>query len=180
MRSDKEASELAKRGEKGDDFWRRFSMVVKDEGTKREKTSAWLRKTQNGTTSLSRWVWIIGVILVIAAAGGIGLGWYMSHKAPDHYQPTAVGGSANESGVTSAVKPVGSNGATAKSSLHVTPTNTVARRAEAPAPTALKIQAGLPDWMVEKRAIEAETVKIQAVAPAWMQNSRKRHSNRHH
>lgn len=37
MRSDKEASELAKRGEKGDDFWRRFSMVVKDEGTKREK-----------------------------------------------------------------------------------------------------------------------------------------------
>lgn len=33
MRAQKEDLPLARRGQKGDDFWRRFSMVVKEEGS---------------------------------------------------------------------------------------------------------------------------------------------------
>lgn len=181
MRGDKEESMLPKRGERGDDFWRRFSMVVKDEGTKKEKTSAWLRKTNSGNSSYATWVWIVGIILVIAAAGGIGLGWYVSHKAPDHYQPTAIGGSANESGQTTSLKPVGSEGATAKSSIQmVTPTNTVARR-DVPEPTpdpeaVVRINPDVPEWMLGKREeLELpQIVKIEPDVPEWMQSAGKR------
>lgn len=119
---------LPKRGEKGDDFWRRFSMVIREESSKKgpEKTSVWLRKTQSGTNSLSRWVWIIGLLLLACIAGGIGLGWYIAHNNTSHNAPTVIGGGVNEKAtpVTSSVsmKPGVS------SSPHVSPTNTVARR----------------------------------------------------
>ena len=86
MRSETEDTVLPRRGQKGDDFWRRFSMVVKEDmatpsGQKQRygfplgdafldaHTSAllsiWLRKTQSGTTRMSRWVWIVGITLLI-------------------------------------------------------------------------------------------------------------------
>ena len=37
MRGDKEGTLLPSRGERGDDFWRRFSMVVKDKGAQKER-----------------------------------------------------------------------------------------------------------------------------------------------
>ncbi|RDB15212.1 hypothetical protein Hypma_004709 [Hypsizygus marmoreus] len=134
MRGDKEETLLPSRGQRGDDFWRRFSMVVKEENKKpsTQKESSWLKKTRGGTMRLSRWVWIIGVILLLCIGAAIGIGWYASHKAPDHQQPTAFGGSANEAAVTTSsagVKPsVLPNGATS-SIKHVSPTHTVARRA---------------------------------------------------
>ncbi|KAF5367791.1 hypothetical protein D9615_010504 [Tricholomella constricta] len=128
MRSDKEETLLPSRGEKGDDFWRRFSMVAKEENKKpaTQKTSPWLRKTQSGSTRLSRWVWIVGLILLVIIGGAIGIGWYVSHKSPDHQQPTAIGGSANEAATavpTSSIK-IDASGSTIK---HVTPTHTVKR-----------------------------------------------------
>lgn len=136
MRGDTEETLLPKRGERGDDFWRRFSMVAKQESTKspNHKTSAWLRKTQNGKNRLAVWVWVVGVVLILAAAGGIGLGWYFSHNSPSHQQPTAFGGSADQSQSpsSSTVKSVGTGSAGVKTSLHVSPTNTVARRALEP------------------------------------------------
>ncbi|KAF8073493.1 hypothetical protein FPV67DRAFT_1576119 [Lyophyllum atratum] len=129
MRGNFEETLLPTRGEKGDDFWRRFSMVAKEENQKptTQKTSVWLSKTQSGSTRLSRWVWIVGLILLICIGGAIGIGWYVSHNKPGHQQPTVFGGSANEVATNTATTAVstGANGSTIR---HVTPTHTVARR----------------------------------------------------
>ncbi|KAF5369577.1 hypothetical protein D9758_002486 [Tetrapyrgos nigripes] len=129
MRGQKEDTTLPSRGERGDDFWRRFSMVVKEENKKpsQSKTSMWLKKTQSGTNRMSRLLFCIGIFLVIIAAGAIGLGWWAAHNDDSHNQPTAIGGSAQEAGhSTSSVNAGGT--ASVQSSLHVSPTNTVARR----------------------------------------------------
>lgn len=135
MRGNSEDNLLPRRGDKGDDFWRRFSMVAKDE-TSGGRESSWLAKTRSGTTRLSRLVWIIGMLLMTCVATGIGVGWYFSHKNPSNQQPAAIGGSANEK-FSSSISAPSSTSVTSvvSSSRHVSPTNTVARRAGYPEPT---------------------------------------------
>jgi len=136
MRGNSEETLLPSRGEKGDDFWRRFSIVAKEESKKPYalKESSWLRKTRSGSNRLSRWVWVISVFLLLLIAGGIGVGLYFSSHSPGHQQPTAIGGSADNLAssvpVVSSAKKTASGSAkgTASSILHVSPTNTVARR----------------------------------------------------
>lgn len=125
IRGGSEDNLIGKRGEKGDDFWRRFSIVARDE----KKTSSWLMKTQNGSSKLSRWVWFVGMAFLILIAAGIGIGWYISHKSPSNTAPKAIGGSANET--MSPTSTHASVAVSSSSSLHVSPTNTVARRNEA-------------------------------------------------
>jgi len=129
IRGNSEDNLLPKRGERGDDFWRRFSMVAKEE----KKPSSWLIKTQGGNSRLSRWVWVIGMLLLIGVGAGIGLWYHISHSTPSHQQPTAVGGSADET--DSQVSPKSGDQASS-SSPYVTPTYTLARRASdaTPAP----------------------------------------------
>ncbi|KAI0304379.1 hypothetical protein B0F90DRAFT_1815717 [Multifurca ochricompacta] len=137
LRGNSEEKLLPRRGEKGDDFWRRFSMVAREENKVpySQKQSAWLRKTQDGTSRMSRWLWVIGLILLACAGLGIGVGWYISHKSPPHQDPTAFGGGANYgTGVTNSQQVGGSGTGSHISSPHVTPTNTVARRAAFPDP----------------------------------------------
>ncbi|TFK73648.1 hypothetical protein BDN72DRAFT_761361 [Pluteus cervinus] len=132
IRGNSEETLLPKRGEQGDDFWRRFSMVAKEPNSNKE--SAWLKQTQARSNSLSRWVWITGICLLLAIGAGAGLGWYFTHNKPAHQQPTAIGGSASETvgGTVPIVGPTGSKGATGAASssqvFHVTPTHTVQRR----------------------------------------------------
>lgn len=128
MRGNSEGVTLPKRGERGDDFWRRFSVIAKDEN--RKSSSSWLKKTQNGTTRLSRWVWIIGMLLAICAAAAIGLGVWISHNSASHQQPVVIGGSADNAATESITdtSAVGKGTASVATSLHVSPTNTVARR----------------------------------------------------
>ncbi|THH19094.1 hypothetical protein EW146_g2016 [Bondarzewia mesenterica] len=140
MRGNSEETLIPKRGEKGDDFWRRFSMIAKEENKKpyAQKKSAWLRKTENGTNRLSRWVWIIGFFLLVCIGLASGLGWYATHNKPAHQQPKVFGGSENET-LTSAGTATGAvKGsvvtASSSSSPHVSPTNTVARREASPDP----------------------------------------------
>ncbi|KAF8478200.1 hypothetical protein DFH94DRAFT_754356 [Russula ochroleuca] len=141
MRGNSEEKLLPRRGEKGDDFWRRFSMVVREESRKpsSQKQSAWLRETQSGANRMSIWVWIIGLLIFSCAGLGIGLGWYLAHKAPPHQDPGAIGGHAND-GTTTTSSPAiqGATGTGALLSLsptpHVTPTNTVEKRAVFPDP----------------------------------------------
>ncbi|EMD31411.1 hypothetical protein CERSUDRAFT_119792 [Gelatoporia subvermispora B] len=128
LRGEKEETLLPRRGQRGDDFWRRFSMVAKEENTKPYNQSAWLRNTQNGTTRLARWVWFVGLALLILIGGAIGLGWWASHNSTTPSSPTAIGGSANEKlqGVSSSAPAAGAT--PSSTSLHVSPTYTVARR----------------------------------------------------
>jgi hypothetical protein len=147
MRGNSEDFLLPKRGEKGDDFWRRFSMVAHVEKSQ-HKESTWLKKTRNGSSRLSRWVWFISICLLLSIAGAVVIGWYVSHNKPSNQQPVSLGGDADEAGASSMpanisgtasvqAKGVASSSSSA-SSLHVSPTNTVARRAAYPdpAPTA--------------------------------------------
>jgi len=117
--------------------------MVAKEGANSGRESSWLVKTQSGTTSLSRWVWITGVFLVVCIAGGIGAGWYFTHNNPSNQQPEVFGGSADE-GITSSSTSSSSSVPvrSGSSSPHVSPTNTVARRAgyPQPAPTGIPFQ----------------------------------------
>lgn len=85
LRGNSEEKLIPRRGERGDDFWRRFSMVAREESRKPYSQkqrydcsraivttvtnvhialfSAWLRKTQGGANRLSIWVWIVGLII---------------------------------------------------------------------------------------------------------------------
>ncbi|TRM64143.1 hypothetical protein BD626DRAFT_583318 [Schizophyllum amplum] len=136
MRSDKEDVLIPRRGQQGDDFWRRFSMVIKEEGSKRpgEKESSWLKKTNNGTSSLSRWVFIIGIILLICAAGAKG------HRRFANEMNTGSG-----DGISSL-----------QSSIRVTPTYTVDRRAMATGANVLSTPKPIrgKDLHVHRRARE--------------------------
>ncbi|KAF8527502.1 hypothetical protein BU17DRAFT_61639 [Hysterangium stoloniferum] len=92
-------------GGKGDEFWRRFSMVAKEEAKTGNKSnikskSAWLRKTESGTTRLAAWVWVVGLLILIAIGGAVGVGWYFTHNKPAP-QPVAIGGSAEQAGTVS-------------------------------------------------------------------------------
>ncbi|KIY45196.1 hypothetical protein FISHEDRAFT_67136 [Fistulina hepatica ATCC 64428] len=98
IRGDGEDVLIPRRGQKGDDFWRRFSMVVHEEQSKRpgEKDSSWLKKTQSGSSRLAKWVLFLGIILVLAVAGAIGLWYYVAHTDSAQTQPSTLGGSADE------------------------------------------------------------------------------------
>ncbi|TEB20920.1 hypothetical protein FA13DRAFT_1800523 [Coprinellus micaceus] len=135
MRSNTEDVLLPRRGEKGDDFWRRFSMVAHLE----EKApggkgggSMWLRKTQSGTSRLSKWVWFIGLILLGAIGAAVGLGVYFTKDKPDHQQPVALSGEVGTQkadGSTSVGKGgSGGTGAAGSTVKHVSPTHTIDAR----------------------------------------------------
>jgi len=103
-------------------------MVAKEE----KKPSSWLIKTQSGSSRLSRWVGVIGLVLLVCAGTGIGIWYYLSHSSSSQEQPTAVGGSANETVGPSSPT---AGGHSSSSSPHVTPTFTLARRDTEPTPT---------------------------------------------
>ncbi|KAF8339601.1 uncharacterized protein EI90DRAFT_3037200 [Cantharellus anzutake] len=88
------------KGKTGDDFWRRFSMVAHEaevNANRKEPSSTWLARTQAKTRTMSRWVWVIGIIVFCAAAAGIGFGVYFGHKRPAHTDPVAFGGKEDNS-----------------------------------------------------------------------------------
>ncbi|KAJ7288092.1 hypothetical protein C8J57DRAFT_1165644 [Mycena rebaudengoi] len=152
MRGEKEETLLprGRRGEKGEQFWRRFSMVAHDADDEK-RPSSWLTKTQGGASRLSRWVWLVGIILVVAAIGGIGLGVYTSQTSNSHKRPEAIGGSAEQgqtvlSTHTTATKSLngsakGGIGGASSTRARVTPTNEVPRRRAAPRQVAPHIVA---------------------------------------
>ncbi|KAG2065308.1 hypothetical protein BDR04DRAFT_1108648 [Suillus decipiens] len=162
IRGGSEDNLMPRRGQNRDDFWRRFSMVAKDE----KKTSSWLIKTQSGSSKLSRWVWFVGMVFLVLIAAGIGIGWYISHKSSSNTTPQAIGGSAEEtmsSTSTHASVPVSS------SSLHVSPTNTVARRNEAePTPA---IHEAVEEFLEEVGQVPAAKLNMPA-SRSW--NHRRR------
>ena len=120
-------------------------MIAKEELAKPRgsKESSWLKKTQSGSSRLNRWVGVVAVLLVMSIVAAVGLGVYFNRNAPGHQQPKVLGGSADEVGSSVASSSASATSVMTKSavgstssSLHVSPTFTVARRVvEEPQPT---------------------------------------------
>jgi hypothetical protein len=135
MRGTADDVPLARRGEKGDEFWRRFSTIIREETAKptNEKTSRWLRKTQDGTSSMSRWVWCIGLMFLLLIGAAAGAGYYFTHQnKPTHEDaPKSLGGPAGDhtNGPQSALTATGTHAPGASgTSAAIHPTFTVARK----------------------------------------------------
>jgi len=126
MRGQAEETPLARRGQRGDDFWRRFSMVVKEDSG-RKSSSSWLTKTQSSSAALSRMVWIVALLLIIIIAGAIGFGVYVSHNSQTTTTPKALGGSEDQ-GSDLQIGSSSSVALTSSTSQHVSPTLTVQKR----------------------------------------------------
>lgn len=133
IRGNSEETLLPGRGEKGDDFWRRFSMVAKEGNERSQKESSWLHQTRNGSARFSRGIWVTAVLIILLIAGGVALGVFMRRNAPSHQQPKVFGGSADSLATSTSVSslaPSGLSSPTASSSLHVSPTLTLKNREE--------------------------------------------------
>jgi len=124
MRGGKEETLLPKRGERGDQFWRRFSMIAKVENN---KSSTWLEKTRGRQSRFSLWVWVLAVFLVLAITGASVLGWYMTRDNADQ-PPTAVGGKENEKAIPTTTSSVVVGNLGGSTRFHVSPTLTVGKR----------------------------------------------------
>ncbi len=87
IRGNSEDLLLPKRGEKGDDFWRRFSMVVKEEQSTRYSRSSWLKKTESGVSRLSTTVWVIGLFLLLVSiqTSTIQMSWHLLTGFPPFF-----------------------------------------------------------------------------------------------
>jgi len=129
MRGEKEETILPKRGENGDQFWRRFSMVAKVEN---DRPSTWLVEANIGQNRFSRWVWVWAIFLVLAIVGASVLGWYMTRNNPSNGTPTAVGGKDNEQPVPTTTSSIVAGNLGGSTRFHVSPTLTIANRAREP------------------------------------------------
>ncbi|KAJ6462039.1 hypothetical protein C8R47DRAFT_1158845 [Mycena vitilis] len=120
--------------DKTDVFWRRFNANAAHQQQPDAEKSSWLEKNEGKSSRHNRTLWIVGFIFVLLAAGGIGIGIFLSFRNPSNAsRPDALGGSADitSAGGIAATVAGGSGGgadaaATTSSALHVTPTNTVA------------------------------------------------------
>ena len=96
---------------------------------------------------------------------------YISSQNTTHNAPKAIGGSANEKLESTSSAVVGEDGAT-KTSYHVSPTHTVARRADddAPAPT------DFPTIPYSPASFSSDRHLVRAVPPS--RHRRALHHNR--
>jgi hypothetical protein len=78
---------------------------------------------------MSRWVWCISIFLLLCIGGAIGVGWYFTHnKTAD--LPLAIGGSANESQLSTLRPTATAAGAGNTSRTLIAPTAVATKRSE--------------------------------------------------
>ncbi|KAJ7625364.1 hypothetical protein DFH06DRAFT_1142257 [Mycena polygramma] len=119
--------------DKTDVFWRRFNANAAHQQQPDAEKSSWLEKNEGKSSRHNRTLWIVGFIFVLLAAGGIGIGIFLSFRNPSNAsRPDTLGGAADitsAGGLAATAAGGGGGGADAaatSSALHVTPTNTVA------------------------------------------------------
>ncbi|CAE6425556.1 unnamed protein product [Rhizoctonia solani] len=178
LRGDKEETLIARRGERGDDFWRRFSMVAKEENAKpvNQKTSHWLKRTEAGKSGFSRCVWVVGILLLLGIAGGVAVGWYVSRSNPDHYRPATLGGSdeqgINGKGTSSVAHSTTSTGGLVK----IVHTST-----SAPAPTATALKRSeISSERLVARAFGQPPVHLGSDLPLAVKKVRQHQQSKRH
>jgi len=148
IRGEREETLLPKRGENGDQFWKRFSMVAKVENN---RPSTWFAETSVGQSRFNRWIWFWTIFLASAIVGASVLGWYMTRNNPSNGTPTAVGGKDNEQPVPTTTSSIVMGNLEGSSRFHVSPTLTVVNRAREPSFTGVVKISGLPPSHQHKR-----------------------------
>ncbi|KAJ7245005.1 hypothetical protein B0H12DRAFT_794136 [Mycena haematopus] len=119
--------------DKSDVFWRRFNASAAQQQLPDAEKSSWLEKYEGKRFQHSRILWIVGIIFVMLAVGGIGIGIYLSFKDNSNTtRPTTIGGAediTSAAGLAATIAGGGGGGngggSTSTSSPHVTPTNTI-------------------------------------------------------
>jgi len=107
LRGNKEETLLARNTPKGAEFWRRFSVVVKEEQRHpgRFFKSNWLTEHQSRSFRMNLCIWVVGLLMLAGIAGGGVLIWFLtSHNSVT--TPKVLGGNAgegNSNGTTSGV-----------------------------------------------------------------------------
>ncbi|KAJ7816966.1 hypothetical protein B0H14DRAFT_1391689 [Mycena olivaceomarginata] len=124
--------------DKSDVFWRRFNASAVQQQLPDAEKSSWLEKTQGKRSQHSRILWVVGIIFVLLAAGGIGIGVFLSfHNSSDATRPSTFGGAQDATSAGAEAATIGggsgsggggSGGLATSSSPHVSPTNTIADR----------------------------------------------------
>jgi len=154
MRGEREETLLPKRGENGDQFWRRFSMVAKVEN---DRPSTWFVKTSGRQSRFSRWVWFWALFFASAIVAASVLGWYMTRNNPSNGTPTAVGGTGNEQPGPTTTSSIVAGNLEDSTRLHVSPTLTVAKRAREPSFTGVVNVSGLRPHLEYKKLRRGHT-----------------------
>jgi hypothetical protein len=99
LRGNSEDTLLSRSTPKGADFWRRFSVVVKEEHdtfNKPGNRSTWLVKHEASASRMRGCVWIVAIVILIAIGGLATLVWFMTHNnAPS--APKTLSGAADPS-----------------------------------------------------------------------------------
>lgn len=101
--------------------------MVVHEGGDRKNTSSWLEKTQSSSNSMTRLVWVIGILLLVIIGGAIGFGIYISHNSTGS-SPRALGGSENQGANYTPSASAAAGNLAVSSTAVVHATNTVAKR----------------------------------------------------
>ncbi|KAJ7367137.1 hypothetical protein DFH08DRAFT_1005320 [Mycena albidolilacea] len=127
--------------DKTDVFWRRFNASAVQQQLPDAEKSSWLEKTQGKRSQHSRILWVVGIIFVLLAVGGIGIGVFLSfHNDSSATRPSTFGGAQDATSAGAAAATIGgggggggsgggdSGGLATSSSPHVSPTNTIADR----------------------------------------------------
>jgi len=103
MRGNSEETLVARNTPKGAEFWRRFSVVVKEEQdtfNKPGQRSSWLKKNQSSASRMRGCVWITAIIIILGIGGLAALIWFMTHNQQPSV-PKTLSGAADPSNVFS-------------------------------------------------------------------------------
>jgi len=132
LRGNSEETLLSRSTPKGADFWRRFSMVVKEEDhpTKAGHRSSWLAKHETRASRMRGCVWVVSIALLLAIGGVAALVWFFTHNSPA-LVPKALSGGVSSNATLSSSSTFSPQSSSTSSPLHTVagdlpPTATVA------------------------------------------------------
>jgi len=154
LRGNKEETLLARNTPKGAEFWRRFSVVVKEEQKRPGKffKSSWLSDQKTQSFRLNLCVWVVALVLIGLIAGGGVLIWFLtSHNSVTN--PKVLGGSA-EGGIVNGTSSVPT--ATSTTGFHVySVTGDLPPSSTPPVPAGLAMPTTPPDAAIQKRILQS-------------------------
>lgn len=154
LRGNKEETLLPRNTPKGAEFWRRFSVVVKEDEKHPGKffKSSWLSDHQTRSFRLNMCVWIVALMLIALIAGGGVLIWFLtSHNTVSN--PKALGGNAGE-GIVNATSSAPTSTTSSGFAVYSV-TGDLPPTSTPPIPAGLTLPTTPPDAAIQKRSFQS-------------------------